>query len=112
LKHVGQIGALDPIHGDDIRVAVEEVLAHQRQMGMGRDGEQDAGFGQQGVAVVLRGDGPDLQRHDPLVLGVEGLEHLPLTALTDDFDRLVPVPQQLRHQIPRSAEDPRRPLPP
>ena len=46
----GQVGAVGPVHGDDVAVALEEVLAHERERGVRGQREQHARLGEQLLA--------------------------------------------------------------
>ena len=87
-----QVGALDPVHRHDVVVAVEEVLAHERERGMRREREQHAGLGEQRLARRVVADPADLQRDQPVVAAVERLDDGRLAAGADRAEDLVAFP--------------------
>ena len=68
-----EVGAVHPVHGHDVPVAVEEVLADQRERRMGRNRKQDPRLVQQLLPQALVADLANLQRDDSVVLAVERL---------------------------------------
>ena len=89
-----KVGALHPVHGHDVSIAVEEVLADQRQRRMRGNRKQDAGLVQELVAQAVVADLADLQRDNPVVLPVQGLDHLPLAADAERAPHLVAILDQ------------------
>ena len=86
-----KVGALHPVHGHDVAVAVEEVLSNQRQRRMRGNREQDAGLVQELVAQPVVAHLADLQRDESVVLAVERLDHVPLAARTERSQHLIAV---------------------
>ena len=78
LQHVLEVRAVDPVHHDDVAVALvrEEVAAHGGESRMRIDAHQQAGLGEQLVAVLV-GHWVDLQGDEVIVDAVEGLEDAP-----------------------------------
>ena len=93
-----QVGALDPVHRNDVVVAVEEVLAHQRQRRMRRQRQQHARLAEQVLARGLIAYRADLQRHEAAVLAVERLDDLCLTAGPHRREHLVAVLEERQHR--------------
>jgi len=75
-----EVGAIDPIHHDDVLVVVEEVLSDERQRRMRRQPEQDPGLAEKIIAAPIRSDRSDLQSHRASVLVIERLHHPRLAA--------------------------------
>ena len=86
-----KVGALHPVHGHDVPVAVEEVLANQRQRRMRGNRKQDAGLVQELVAQAVVAHLADLQRDDAVVLEVQGLDDLSLAAGADRAQHLIAI---------------------
>jgi hypothetical protein len=49
-----QVGAVDPVHHDDVLIPVEEVLAHEWQRLVRRQPEQDPCFSEEVIAPPVR----------------------------------------------------------
>ena len=92
-----QVGAVDPVHRDDVVVAVEEVLAHERQRRVRREGEQHARLAEQLLARRRVAHRADLQRDEAAVLAVERLDDLRLAAGAERLEHLVAVLEQGQH---------------
>ncbi len=95
-----EVDAVDPVHGDDVVVGIEEVLAHEGKRGMRRKLEQNPCLSQQVLPIRRVAYGAELERDEPIVLVVEGLEDPPLAACSQRFQELVALPQKLSHRIP------------
>ena len=93
----GQVDAVDPVHRHDVAVGLEEVLAHEREGRVWRDGEQDARLAKQLLARVPIADLADLQRDEAIVLAVERLDHARLAARPERLEKLVAVLEKLSH---------------
>lgn len=91
-----EVGAVDPVHRQDIAVAVEEVLAHQRKTVVRRYGEQGAGLAEQLLPERPVAHRADLQRDETVVLVVEGLDDPPLTPRAQRLEKLVALTDQVR----------------
>src|SRR5439155_11263494 len=96
-----------PVHGDDVLIAVEEVVAHERNVRMGRDGEEHARFSEQHLPVDPGTGGADLEGDGASVLMVKRLDDTALASVSDHLDQLVPFPQELSHRVPRSRDEDR-----
>ena len=87
----GEVGAVHPVHGHDVPVAVEEVLSHQRKRRMRRNRKQDACLVEELVAQPLVAHLADLQRDESVVLAVQGLDDVSLAARAERPQHLVAV---------------------
>ena len=98
LQQSGEVVAVDPIHSHHVVIAVEEVLTHQRERRMRRDGQQDARLVEQIVPLLSISDRPDLQRDQTTMLAVECLHDPGLAAGTQRVQNLVALPDQRCHR--------------
>ena len=97
-----QVGAVDPVHRDDVVVAVEEVLAHQRQGRVRRQRQQHARLAEQLLARRVVADRADLQRDEPAVLAVERLDDPRLAAGAQRREHLVALLEERQHGAART----------
>ena len=95
----GQVDAIDPVHRDDVVVAVEEVVAHEGQRRVRCDREQHARLGEQGLSRTSVMDRSDLQGDEPAVLAVQRLDHPRRTADTEGLEELVAILEELCHHL-------------
>ena len=98
-----EVGAVDPVHGDDVVVGIEEVLAHEGKRGMRRELEQNPCLSQQVLPIRRVAHGAELERDEPIVLVVEGLEDPPLAARSQRFQELVALAAEAQSSHPRHA---------
>ena len=98
-----EVGAVHPVHRDDVLVAVEEVLAHDGQSGVGAEPEEDARLAQKLVPAAVADNRTDLERDDPVVLCVEGFDDASLAAGADRLEDVVAPAQLLRHSAGRMS---------
>ena len=97
-----QIGAVDPVHRDDVAIVDEEVLTHEREPRMRREREEEPRLREEMRARRVVRHRPDLQCDLPAVEVIERPDHLALSTSPDDFERLVPLAQELGlHAISR-----------
>ena len=94
-----EIGALHPVHRDHVAVALEEVLADERQPRVRWNGEQDARLREQVLAGLAVIDGADLQRDVAAVLAVERLHDTSLAADAERLEQLVALADQLHRAL-------------
>lgn len=96
-QDVSERRALHPVHHQEVAVAGEEVLPHPAQQGMRLQPQEDAGLAEQRPFVLRRPPGADLEADQPAELVVQGLQHGALAPGSDHLQRLIPVPDELRH---------------
>jgi hypothetical protein len=99
-----QVRAVDPVHRHDVVVAVEEVLAHERERRVRRQRQQDARLAEQGVTRRLVVRRAYLERHKAVVLAVERLDDLRLAAGAQRREHFVSVPDERQHARLRSGK--------
>ena len=97
-QQLRQVSAVDPVHRDHVAVAVEEVLADERQCRVRRDGEQDACLAEQLLARAGVASRSNLQGDKALVLVVQRLYHARLAADPERLEDLVAIPEQRGHR--------------
>ena len=100
-EQLRQVGPVDPVHRDHVAVAVEEVLADQRQGRVRRNPEQDARLAEKLLARAGVASGSNLQGDKTLVLVVQRLDYTRLAADPERLEELVAIPEQRGHRAHR-----------
>ena len=104
-----KVGALHPVHGHDVPIAIEEVLSNHWQRGMRGNREQDAGLVQELIAQAVVAQLADLQCDESVVLEVQGLDHMSLAAGAERAQHLIALfdepPRRCRDGVPEPGHD-------
>jgi hypothetical protein len=113
---LGEIGSVDPIHHEDVVVALEEVLPDQRQRRMRLQPEQGSALPQKVTAVAVVANRSQLERHHAREAVIQRLDHSRRADAAHGFQQLVPTLEQRhpcfdllrhRHFTPFGASRPR-----
>ena len=75
VDEVLQVGPVDPVEDECVALAVDEVVAHHGQRGVGAHAHEHARLGSKLGEVVAGPEGVHLEGDHALEVAVDGLEH-------------------------------------